>query len=119
MTHELYTSGGVDCDKLLEPEWSDPPTDAEEESNGASKQDGESACENAKNDLPIIIHDSDSCVSSDSGSSDSSEPISRKARKLAIENDAKNDLPICVVERRKMLASPCERLRVRVWLRAQ
>jgi len=89
MTLELYTSAGVDCVKLLEPKWSNPPTDAEEESNGASKQDRESACENAKIDLPIIIHDSDSSVSSDSGSSDSREPISRKARKLAIKKAKK------------------------------
>jgi hypothetical protein len=69
MTHEQYSSGGIDCDQLLEPEWSDPPTEAD--------------------DQPIIIHDSDSSVSSDSGSSDSNEPISRKARKLAIQKAKK------------------------------
>ena len=77
MTHEVYSSGGIDCDQLLEPEWSDPPSDAKEDCNGAS-------------DLPIIVHVSDNSVSSDSGSSDSDEPISRKARKLAIKM-AKNN----------------------------
>ena len=69
MTHEQYSSGSIDCDQLLEPEWSDPPTEADDQS--------------------IIIHDSDSSVSSDSGSSDSNEPISRKARKLAIQKAKK------------------------------
>ena len=77
MTHEVYSSGGIDCDQLLEPEWSDPPSDAKEDCNGAS-------------DLPIIVHVSDNSVSSDSGSSDSDEPCSRKARKLAIRK-AKNN----------------------------
>jgi hypothetical protein len=89
MTYEVYSSGGIDCDLLQEPEWSDPPTDAEEDSNDASKQESNSACEAAEQVLPIIIHVSDCSVSSDSGSSDSNEPISRKARKLAVKMAAK------------------------------
>jgi hypothetical protein len=71
MPHEVYSSSGINSDLLLEPKKSDPPTVKEEDDNGAS-------------DLPIIIQVSDSSVSSDSGSSDTDEPISRKARKLAI-----------------------------------
>jgi hypothetical protein len=89
MTYEVYSSGGIDCDLLQEPQWSDPPTDAEEDSNDASKQESNSACEAAEQVLPIIIHVPDCSVSSDSGSSDSNEPISRKARKLAVKMAAK------------------------------
>jgi hypothetical protein len=77
MTYEVYSSGGIDCNLLLEPQWSDTPTDAKDNGNGTSA-------------LPIIIDVSDNSVSSDSGSSDSDEPISRKARKLAIKM-AKNN----------------------------
>jgi hypothetical protein len=72
MTDEVYSSGGIDSNLMLEPERSDPPSDAKENGNGTSA-------------LPIIIDVSDNSVSSDSGSSDSDEPISRKARKLAIK----------------------------------
>ena len=89
MTYEVYSSGGIDCDLLQEPEWSDPPTDAEEDCNEASKQESAAACEAAEQEMPIIIHVSDCSVSSDSGSSDSNEPISRKARKLAVKMAAK------------------------------
>jgi hypothetical protein len=77
MPHEVYSSSGIDCDQLLEPKRTDPPTKKKGDCNGAS-------------DLPIIIHISDNSVSSDSGSSDADEPISRKARKLAIKM-AKNN----------------------------
>ena len=70
MTDEVYSSGGIDSNLMLEPVRSDPPSDAKENGNGTSA-------------LPIIIDVSDNSVSSDSGSSDSDEPISRKARKLA------------------------------------
>ena len=72
MTDEVYSSGGIDSNLMLEPVRSDPPSDAKENGNGTSA-------------LPIIIDVSDNSVSSDSGSSDSDEPISRKARKLAIK----------------------------------
>ena len=85
MTPEVYSGSGVELDLLLEPEWSDPPTDTGEDTIGATRQGSKQSPFNAAKCLPIIIHDSDCSVTSESGSSDPDEPISRKARKLAIQ----------------------------------